>query len=69
MRWVCLALIKIKMVVFPLGKLLYLGMKQVTKPIANQLKLTAKRSEFFRKYVCIPPAQGKQLMIATIINN
>lgn len=54
-----------KMVVFPLGKLFYLGIKQTTKPIANQLKLAAKQSRFFRKYICSPPAQGNSLDTGT----
>ena len=54
-----------KMVVFPLGKLFYLGIKQTTRPICNQLKLAAKQSKFFRKYICIPPAQGNSLDTGT----
>ena len=49
-----------KMVAFPLGKLVYLGMKQISKPIANQVKIAAKRSPFFGKYVCSLPAHGKE---------
>lgn len=49
-----------KMVAFPLGKLVYLGMKQISKPIANQIKIAAKRSPFFGKYVCSLPANGKE---------
>lgn len=50
-----------EMVVFPLAKLLALAVKQVSKPVANQIKLTAKNSPFLRRYVCAPPAQGKPL--------
>ena len=46
------------MVAFPLGKLLSLAMKQVSRPIAYQLKSAAKRSPFMRRYICSPPAQG-----------
>ncbi|XP_053680118.1 putative OPA3-like protein CG13603 isoform X2 [Anopheles nili] len=42
---------------FPAAKLGVLAMKQVSKPIANLLKERAKNSPFFRKYVCMPPAQ------------
>lgn len=45
--------------VLPLGKLLYLGIKQLSKPIARQIKVGAARSPFFSKYICIPPAQRK----------
>ena len=38
-----------KMVVgaFPMAKLLYLGIRQVSKPLANRIKEAARRSEFF----------------------
>uniref|UniRef100_A0AAG5CUP4 OPA3-like protein n=1 Tax=Anopheles atroparvus TaxID=41427 RepID=A0AAG5CUP4_ANOAO len=42
---------------FPAAKLGVLAMKQISKPIANLLKERAKNSLFFRKYVCMPPAQ------------
>ncbi|XP_055585826.1 putative OPA3-like protein CG13603 isoform X2 [Uranotaenia lowii] len=42
---------------FPAAKLGVLAMKQISKPIANLLKERAKNSPFFRKYVCMPPAQ------------
>ncbi|XP_029964315.1 optic atrophy 3 protein homolog [Salarias fasciatus] len=42
---------------FPIAKLLYLGVRQMSKPVANRIKAGAKRSPFFRTYVCLPPAQ------------
>nr|XP_057936198.1 optic atrophy 3 protein homolog [Doryrhamphus excisus] len=42
---------------FPIAKLLYLGVKQMSKPIANRIKAGARRSDFFRSYICLPPAQ------------
>ncbi|XP_057349377.1 optic atrophy 3 protein isoform X3 [Manis pentadactyla] len=42
---------------FPMAKLLYLGIRQVSKPLANRIKEAARRSEFFKTYVCLPPAQ------------
>ncbi|XP_040032481.1 optic atrophy 3 protein homolog [Gasterosteus aculeatus] len=42
---------------FPIAKLLYLGVRQMSKPVANRIKAGARRSEFFRTYVCLPPAQ------------
>ena len=47
------------MVAFPLGKLIYLGIRQLSKPIARQLQSAAKRSPIFRRFVCAPPAQGQ----------
>lgn len=44
---------------FPVAKLGALLLKQVSKPIANLLKNQAKKSPFFRKYVCQPPAHCK----------
>lgn len=42
---------------FPIAKLLMLGVKQVSRPLANTLKANARRSPFFRAYICQPPAQ------------
>lgn len=42
---------------FPIAKLAALAMRQLSKPLANRLKVKAKSSPFFRKYVCMPPAQ------------
>ncbi|KAM4696598.1 optic atrophy 3 protein [Rhinophrynus dorsalis] len=42
---------------FPIAKLLYLGVRQISKPLANRIKAGARRSEFFRTYICLPPAQ------------
>ncbi|XP_044058717.1 optic atrophy 3 protein homolog [Siniperca chuatsi] len=42
---------------FPIAKLLYLGVRQMSKPVANRIKAGAKRSEFFKNYICLPPAQ------------
>ncbi|XP_035899560.1 optic atrophy 3 protein homolog isoform X2 [Anopheles stephensi] len=42
---------------FPVAKLGILAMKQISKPVANMLKERAKHSNFFRKYICMPPAQ------------
>ncbi|CAG5134853.1 unnamed protein product [Candidula unifasciata] len=42
---------------FPLFKLGYLAIKQISKPLANHIKRQAKSSPIFRKYICIPPAQ------------
>ncbi|XP_057684970.1 optic atrophy 3 protein homolog [Corythoichthys intestinalis] len=42
---------------FPIAKLLYLGVKQLSKPVANRIKAGARRSEFFKNYICLPPAQ------------
>ena len=44
---------------FPLFKLASLAVKQISKPVAKSLKTAAKQSDFFRRYVCIWPGQGK----------
>lgn len=43
---------------FPIVKLGALAIKQLSKPIANQIKVRAKKSHFFRTYICMPPAQS-----------
>ncbi|XP_070569460.1 optic atrophy 3 protein homolog [Ptychodera flava] len=42
---------------FPLAKLASLAVRQISKPIANYLKEASKKSEFFRRRICMPPAQ------------
>uniref|UniRef100_A0A8D0DW18 Outer mitochondrial membrane lipid metabolism regulator OPA3 n=1 Tax=Salvator merianae TaxID=96440 RepID=A0A8D0DW18_SALMN len=42
---------------FPIAKLLYLGIRQISKPLAARIKDGARASPFFRQYVCGPPAQ------------
>lgn len=44
---------------FPVAKLGYLFVRQMSKPIANYAKERAKSHPFFRKYVCMPPAKCK----------
>lgn len=44
---------------FPAAKLGVLLLKQISKPIANALKVKAKDSPFFRQYICMPPAQSE----------
>ncbi|XP_001633338.3 optic atrophy 3 protein homolog [Nematostella vectensis] len=51
---------------FPLFKLMTLGVKQVSKPIANAIKSGAKQSPFFRKYVCVLPGQGFHWLETTV---
>lgn len=45
---------------FPAVKLAVLAFKQLSKPIANIMKERAKSHPFFRKYICMPPAQCKK---------
>ena len=42
---------------FPLFKLGFLVVKQISKPIANSIAKRAKKSRIFREYLCIPTAQ------------
>jgi len=42
---------------FPVAKLGFLLIKQVSKPIAKQIAARSKNSRLFREYVCIPVAQ------------
>ncbi|XP_033127098.1 optic atrophy 3 protein homolog [Anneissia japonica] len=45
------------MVAFPMIKLVSLAMKQVSKPLAKRIQSLAKRNNFLRRYICMPPAQ------------
>ncbi|XP_013781849.1 optic atrophy 3 protein homolog [Limulus polyphemus] len=42
---------------FPIAKLGILAVRQLSKPLASRIKARAKRSYFFRTYICMPPAQ------------
>ena len=42
---------------FPLAKLGFVLVKQISKPIANGIASRARKSKLFRDYVCIPVAQ------------
>ena len=42
---------------FPLAKLGFIVVKQISKPIANGIASRARKSKFFRDYICMPPAQ------------
>ncbi|XP_051900118.1 optic atrophy 3 protein homolog [Pristis pectinata] len=43
---------------FPIAKLVMLGVRQVSRPLANTIKANARRSQFFKTYICQPPAQA-----------
>lgn len=45
---------------FPLAKLIYLGVRQISKPLAARIKDGARASPFFRQYICGPPAQSER---------
>lgn len=45
-------------VAFPLGKILYLVVRQVSKPISVRLQRVAKQTPFVRNYVIMPTAQA-----------
>ncbi|XP_030331003.1 optic atrophy 3 protein [Strigops habroptila] len=42
---------------FPLAKLLTLGARQLSRPLAARIKAGARASPFFRTCICLPPAQ------------
>ena len=42
---------------FPLAKLGFVLVKQISKPIANGIANRARKSKLFRNYICIPVAQ------------
>ena len=54
-------------VALPLGKLVYLGIKQISRPISRRIQAGAVRSPLFRKYVCVPPAQCKENVLTSTI--
>ena len=42
----------------PVGKILLLAVKTVAKPVTKVIKNNAKKSQFFKKWIVMPPAQG-----------
>lgn len=42
---------------FPLGKIFILGVKQITKPICNVVKVFAKNNRLFKTCLCAPAGQ------------
>ena len=42
---------------FPVAKLVYMAVKQISKPIARSIKNKATKSPFLRNYILLPPAQ------------
>ena len=50
----------------PVGKLFYLIIKQVSRPISKRMKLLALQSEFFRKYICVPPANAYNWVVTNV---
>ena len=48
--------------VFPLGKLFYLALKQVARPISKQLQSTAKNSQFTKNRILMPMGQCKSVI-------
>ena len=41
---------------FPMSKLLYMYVKKLAEPLANRIIIKAKDNEFFKSYICLPPA-------------
>ena len=56
-----------RMVAFPLGKLVYLGVKQLSKPISIQLRSSAAKHPFVSKYICAPPAHCECELIIHLV--
>ena len=44
---------------FPVIKLVSLGVKQLSKPLARAIKERAKTNSVLRNYILVPPAQRK----------
>ena len=51
---------------FPVVKLFYLAVRQLSKPLAAGLKHRAKVSPFFRNKLIIPLGQGKIVVYSII---
>ena len=43
---------------FPVAKLFYMAIKQISKPIAKAIKNKATKSPFLRNFILLPPAQS-----------
>ncbi|VDO92790.1 unnamed protein product [Soboliphyme baturini] len=56
-------------VAFPIIKLGSLLVRQISRPLANQIKNGAKRSSIFRRFVCLPIAQCKESLFFELKNS
>jgi len=41
---------------FPMSKLLYMYVKRLAQPLATRIISRAKNDQFFKTYLCLPPA-------------
>jgi len=41
---------------FPMSKLLYMYVKKLAEPLANRIIARAKTDDFFKRIICLPPA-------------
>ena len=51
---------------FPLAKLAYMAIRQISKPLAVYIKKKAKTTPFLRNYILLPPAQSEFLIARTV---
>jgi len=41
---------------FPMSKLVYMYVKRLAQPLASRIISRAKKDQFFKTYICLPPA-------------
>jgi len=41
---------------YPVSKLIYMYVKKLAQPVASTIEKKANKDNFFRNYICLPPA-------------
>lgn len=54
------------MAAIPLGKILYMALKQVSRPISRRMIALSRKSNFFKNYICLPPANAYNWLVTMV---
>lgn len=49
-----------------MGKIFYVIIKQMSRPISRRMQSLALQSQFFKNYVCIPPASAYNWLVTNV---
>ena len=50
----------------PMGKIFYVIIKQMSRPISRRMQSFALQSPFFKNYICIPPASAYNWLVTNV---
>ena len=49
-----------------MGKIFYVIIKQMSRPISRRMQSLALQSQFFKNYICIPPASAYNWLVTNV---